>query len=53
MYWQLLTAIDYNFAGNNIAAGQFQVQVWGPVCSDPTVAEVSAREDTQFDWTAR
>ena len=27
---------DYTFFGNNIAAGQFQEQVWGPVCQLPS-----------------
>ncbi|OSS52013.1 hypothetical protein B5807_03101 [Epicoccum nigrum] len=26
----------YEFAGNNVAAGQFQAQVWGPICGDPS-----------------
>jgi hypothetical protein len=47
----VLTRPDYSFFGNNIAAGQFQAQVWAPVCSDPEVAEVKAREDVHFDWT--
>jgi hypothetical protein len=49
----LLTCSDYLFYGNNIAAGQFEEQVWAPVCSDPAISEVSAREDVKFDWTAR
>ena len=43
---------DYSFFGNNIAAGQFQQQVWGPVCADPAVSEVKARENPKFDWAA-
>jgi hypothetical protein len=44
---------DYSFFGNNIAPGQFQNEVWGPVCSDPAVSEVKARADVKFDWTRR
>jgi hypothetical protein len=47
----MLTATDYSFFGNNIAAGQFQAQVWAPVCPDPGVTAVNAREDVNFDWT--
>ena len=46
----VLTPTDYSFFGNNIAAGQFEAQVWAPVCSDPSVGEVQAREDVNFDW---
>ncbi|OAL00151.1 PR-1-like protein [Phaeosphaeriaceae sp. SRC1lsM3a] len=42
----------YSFFGNNIAAGQFQQQVWGPVCKDPAVSEVKARESPDFNWVA-
>jgi hypothetical protein len=41
------------FYGNNVAEGQFQAQVWGLVCGDPAVSEVQARQDVNFDWTAR
>ncbi|CAN9239372.1 PR-1-like protein [Alternaria alternata] len=40
----------YSFFGNNIAAGQFEAQVWAPVCKDPDVAEVTKREDVNFNW---
>jgi hypothetical protein len=46
----VLTVVDYSFFGNNIAAGQFEAQVWAPVCSDPDVGEVVAREDVNFNW---
>lgn len=46
----LLTVTDYSFFGNNIAAGQFEAQVWAPVCSDPSVGEVVARENVHFNW---
>ncbi|KAF1937479.1 PR-1-like protein [Clathrospora elynae] len=42
----------YSFFGNNIAAGQFQAQVWAPVCADPTVGEVTARQTVDFNWAA-
>jgi len=41
----------YEFFGNNVAAGQFKAQVWGPVCNDPSVKEVAARESIEFDWS--
>jgi hypothetical protein len=44
---------DYSFFGNNVAAGQFQAQVWGPVCGDPALSEVQARENVRFDWTEK
>jgi hypothetical protein len=44
---------DYSFFGNNVAAGQFQAQVWGPVCGDPALSEVQARESVEFDWTEK
>jgi hypothetical protein len=47
----MLTKTDYSFFGNNIAPGQFEKQVWAPICSDPTVGEVAARADVNFDWT--
>lgn len=47
---QLLTDADYSFFGNNIAAGQFEAQVWAPVCHDPAAGEVAARQDVKFDW---
>lgn len=47
---QLLTDADYSFFGNNIAAGQFEDQVWAPVCHDPAAGEVVARQDVNFDW---
>lgn len=47
---QLLTDADYSFFGNNIAAGQFEAQVWAPVCHDPAAGEVVARQDVNFDW---
>ncbi|KAH9865973.1 hypothetical protein J1614_008537 [Plenodomus biglobosus] len=40
----------YSFYGNNIASGQFEEQVWGPICSDPTTNEVSERESVNFEW---
>ncbi|KAJ4376075.1 hypothetical protein N0V83_001356 [Neocucurbitaria cava] len=40
----------YSFFGNNIAAGQFEAQVWPPVCGDPTVSEAKKREDVAFNW---
>ncbi|EAT76506.1 hypothetical protein HBI56_230850 [Parastagonospora nodorum] len=43
----------YNWYGNNVAEGQFREQVWGPVCHDPSVGEVKARQNVAFDWTAR
>lgn len=43
-------ALDYEFFGNNVAAGQFEAQVWGPVCNDPSVKEVAARESVDFNW---
>lgn len=46
----VLTSTDYSFFGNNIAAGQFEAQVWAPVCSDSDVAEITKREDVNFDW---
>jgi hypothetical protein len=46
----VLTTTDYSFFGNNIAAGQFEAQVWAPVCKDPDVAEVTKREDVNFNW---
>ena len=49
----LTPCADYMFYGNNAAAGQFKEQVWGPVCGDPSTAEVTARDDVKFDWTAR
>lgn len=47
----LLTDADYSFFGNNIAKGQFEAQVWAPVCGDPTPGEVKERRDVKFDWT--
>jgi hypothetical protein len=47
--WNLLTCVDYNWYGNNVAEGQFREQVWGPVCHDPSVGEVKARQDITFD----
>jgi hypothetical protein len=44
---------DYSFFGNNVAVGQFQAQVWGPVCGDPALSEVQARESVEFDWTEK
>ena len=46
----MLTDLDYEFFGNNIAAGQFEAQVWAPVCGDPSVHEATEREDIQFNW---
>ncbi|CAO2651764.1 Nn.00g000470.m01.CDS01 [Neocucurbitaria sp. VM-36] len=40
----------YEFFGNNIAAGQFEAQVWAPVCSDPSRGEAAEREDVHFNW---
>ena len=46
----ILTGTDYEFFGNNIAAGQFEAQVWGPVCNDPSSGEATKRENVHFDW---
>ncbi|KAF2821928.1 PR-1-like protein [Ophiobolus disseminans] len=43
----------YEAYGNNDSEGQFKQQVWGPVCSDPSAAEVQARDDVHFDWKVR
>ncbi|KAH7067986.1 CAP domain-containing protein [Paraphoma chrysanthemicola] len=43
----------YEFFGNNIAAGQFEQQVWAPVCHDPSAEAVAERANIDFDWTAR
>lgn len=48
--WPGRLVVDYSFYGNNVAPGQFEEQVWGPVCSDPSVNEVSERENVDFDW---
>ena len=48
---EILTRTDYSFFGNNVAAGQFEAQVWAPVCHDPDAAAVAARDDAHFDWT--
>ncbi|KAJ4331271.1 hypothetical protein N0V87_009307 [Didymella glomerata] len=43
----------YDFVGNNIAAGQFQAQVWGPVCGDPSAGEATKRAEISYDWTRK
>ena len=48
-----LTRADYVYVGNNIAAGQFAAQVWGPVCADPSVAEATKRSDVGYDWSRK
>jgi hypothetical protein len=48
-----LTVSDYDFVGNNIAAGQFQAQVWGPVCGDPSAGEATKRAEISYDWTRK
>tara|TARA_R110002003_G_scaffold3143_2_gene24841 strand:+ start:8461 stop:8682 length:222 start_codon:yes stop_codon:yes gene_type:complete len=48
-----LTYADYEYYGNNIAAGQFEQQVWAPVCHDPSAEAVAARASIDFDWTVR
>lgn len=40
----------YEYYGNNIAPGQFQAQVWGPVCRNPTAREATERQDVDFNW---
>lgn len=49
----ILTGADYDYVGNNIAAGQFEAQVWGPVCGDPTVDEVKKRAEAGYDWARK
>jgi len=41
----------YSFFGNNVETGQFEAQVWAPVCHDPDAASVTTRDDVHFDWT--
>jgi hypothetical protein len=48
--WTRWYETDYDYVGNNIAAGQFEAQVWGPVCGDPAVGEVRARADVHYKW---
>lgn len=50
---QALTMQDYDFVGNNIAAGQFEAQVWGPVCSGPSLSEVTKRAEVSYDWSRK
>ena len=48
----VLMVVDYEFFGNNIAAGQFHAQVWGPVCNDPSADEAMERRDINYNWAA-
>ena len=32
----------YEHAGNNVAPGQFEANVWPPVCADPSREEAAA-----------
>lgn len=48
-----LTSSDYDFVGNNIATGQFQAQVWGPVCGDPSAGEATKRAEISYDWARK
>lgn len=48
-----LTKTDYDYVGNNIAAGQFEAQVWGPVCGDPSIGEATKRAEVGYDWARK
>lgn len=48
-----LTNVDYDYVGNNIAAGQFEAQVWGPVCGQPSAGEAVKRADVGYDWSRK
>jgi hypothetical protein len=40
--WLTKKNIVYQNAGNNIASGQFEQNVWPPVCPDPTRKQAEA-----------
>jgi hypothetical protein len=45
--------IDYEARGNMNGPDTYKKEVWGPICGDPTRAQVKAREDLKFDWKKR